>query len=163
MAGFVMLTALAHVRADGSFVGMVNGFRYHITPGDRFWNAAQDMHAANPAPDEPVPEPPTEAELLAEERAGMRLTRLQFGLQSLAAGLMTAAEAEGFLGPRTVPQVGEDALLRIEDAALRVVARMRLVGFERLERSDPFLVPFQAEVDWTDAQVDDFFRAGMLL
>ncbi len=158
-----MLTALVHVRADGSFVGMVNGFRYHITPGDRFWNAAQDMHAASPAPDEPVPEPPTEAELLAEERAGMRLTRLQFGLQSLIDGVMTAAEAEGFLGPRTVPQIGEDALLLIEDAGLRVVARMRLVGFERLERLDALVSPFQRKLQWTDARVDDFFRAGMLL
>lgn len=109
------------------------------------------------------PTPLSEAELLAAERAAMVLTRLQFGLQSLADGVMTAIEAEGFLGPRTIPQIGEDALLLIADAGIRTVARMRLVGFERLERNDPFLVPFQAAVEWTDAQVDDFFRAGMAL
>lgn len=155
------LESVTYRRADGSFVAVVDGWPYHVTATDPLFAAAQEMGAE--APMEPGPVVLTDEELLAAERAQMVLTRLQFGLQSLAAGLMTAAEAEGFLGPRTVPQVGEDALLRIEDAALRVVARMRLVGFERLERSDPFLVPFQAEVGWTDAQVDDFFRAGMLL
>jgi hypothetical protein len=103
------------------------------------------------------------AELLGYERQAMVLTRLQFALQALADGVMTAAETEAFLGPRAVPQIGEDALLLIEDMGLRVVARMRLVGFERMERNDPLLVPFQAAVGWTDAEVDAFFRAGMLL
>ncbi len=106
---------------------------------------------------------PDAAQLLAAERAQMVMTRLQFALQALADGVMTAAETEAFLGPRAVPQIGEEALLLIEDAGFRVVARMRLVGFERLERNDPFLVPLQVAVRWTDAQVDDFFRAGMLL
>ncbi len=105
----------------------------------------------------------TPEQILAAERSRMVLTRLQFALQAMLSGVMTAAETEAFVGPRAVPQIGEDALLLIEDTSLRQVARVRLVGFERLERNDPFLVPFQAAVEWTDAQVDDFFRAGMLL
>lgn len=118
---------------------------------------------ANGVPQAVFPAPPTEAEALAAERSGMVLTRLQFALQAMLSGVMTAAETEAFVGPRAVPEIGEDALLLIEDIALRQVARVRLIGFERLERNDPFLVPFQAAVDWTDTQVDAFFRAGMLL
>lgn len=118
---------------------------------------------ANGVPQAVFPTPLTEAELLAAERVGMALTRLQFALQAMLSGVMTAAETEAFVGPRAVPEIGEDALLLIEDIALRQVARVRLIGFERLERNDPFLVPFQAAVQWTDLQVDDFFRAGMVL
>lgn len=130
--------------------------------------AAQNMGAeirpdVNGVPQAVFPEPPSAAELLEAERAHMTLTRLQFALQAMLSGVMTAAETEAFVGPRAVPQIGEDALLLVEDIALRQVARVRLIGFERLYRNDPFLVPFQAAVQWTDEQVDEFFRAGALL
>lgn len=164
LAGFVM--RLLFKRTDGTFVAEVNGLPYHVTPDepDAYVMAlAVAAQMGDGLSFEVQPPEPTEAELLAAERGRMVLTRLQFALQSLADGVMTAAETEAFVGPRVVPQIGEDAILMISDLALRQVARVRLIGFERLERTDPFLVPFQAAVQWTDERVDEFFRAGMLL
>jgi hypothetical protein len=106
---------------------------------------------------------PSAADLLAAERAGMVLTRLQFALQALIDEVMTAAETEAFLGPRTIPAIGETALLLIQNAGQRTIGRMRFVGFERLERTDDLVAPFQAAVNWTDERVDQFFRAAALL
>jgi hypothetical protein len=106
---------------------------------------------------------PTAAELLALERAGMVLTRLQFALRALIDEVMTAAETEAFLGPRTIPAIGEAALLLIQDAGQRTIGRMRFVGFERLERTDDLVAPFQAAVNWTPERVDEFFSAAALL
>lgn len=117
----------------------------------------------NGVPQAVFPTPPTEAEILAAERAGMSLTRLQFALQALAAGVMTAVEAEGFVGPRTIPALGEAALALIEDAPLQAIARIRFAGAQTIERNDPFVPLLKAAAEWTDEQVDDFFRAGALL
>jgi hypothetical protein len=52
----MILTSVTYRRADGSFVGVVNGYPYHITASDPLYAAAQSAGAA--APFEPAPEAP---------------------------------------------------------------------------------------------------------
>jgi hypothetical protein len=152
-------------RPDGSFVALVEGFPYHVIPSDPLWPLA--VEAADALGDdlllEPEPEQPTAEEALAAWRARAVLTRIQFALQAVADGKMTAAEAEAWVGSGTIPALGETALLLIADTALRTAARIRFAGAVFIARNDPFLPALQAAAEWTDAQVDDFFIAGAVL
>jgi hypothetical protein len=50
------LTSVTYKRPDGTFIGVVNGYPYHITQSDPLYAAAQSAGAA--APFEPAPQAP---------------------------------------------------------------------------------------------------------
>ena len=147
---------------EGSFVAIVGGFPYHVLPGDPLWPEALAAAAelGHLLPFEPLPPVRTTEELLAEWRAGAVLTRLQFALQAVHEGKITAAEAEAWCGAGAIPALGQAALDLIEDPVARVEARIRFAGAWFVRRLDPFLPAIQAAAEWTDEQVDDFFRDG---
>lgn len=136
---------------------------YHADLIEAQAQGAEIVPDADGVPQAVFADPPTEAEILAAERAAMVLSRLQFALQALAAGKMTAGEAEAFVGPRTIPALGEAALALIADPQVRAVARIRFAGAQVIERADPLVPLLQVAADWTDAQVDQFFRDGAVL
>lgn len=91
------------------------------------------------------------------------LTRLQFALACLGAGIITAGEAEEFASGGALPQVALDALTSITDVTTRTVARIRFRSADRIDRTNEFIPVLQASLGLTDAQVDDLFRAGVAI
>jgi hypothetical protein len=105
----------------------------------------------------------TEAELLDYERQGMALTRTQFARQARISGVMTVAEALEW-GRAGVPTpMVTAALALIPAGATREDAEIAIATAQVISRLDPIMPAVQAAAEWTDAQVDAFFRAGMLL
>lgn len=107
----------------------------------------------------------TEAEIAAARRAAQGLTKLQLAImaQRPAYGFMTAAEAEAWLGPGTIPPVAQGVLNGIADAAARSEATLRFVGATSFARLDPFILLLQSELDLSDATLDAFFTEGAAL
>lgn len=91
------------------------------------------------------------------------LTRLQFALACLGAGIITPQEAEDFAAGDGLPQVALDALAGIPDVTTRTVARIRFKAADRIDRSNPFIGLLQSSLGMSDQQVDDLFRAGVAL
>lgn len=91
------------------------------------------------------------------------LTRLQFALACLGAGIITASEAEEFASGGVLPQVALDALASIPDETTRTVARIRFRSADRIDRTNEFIPVLQASLGMTEAQVDDLFRAGVAI
>lgn len=90
-----------------------------------------------------MPTPPTEAELLAAERALMKVSRFQARAALTDAGLLSAVEAA------------------VADAAPLV----QLAWAEAVEwrRMSPTIVAIGAALDLTETQLDDLFRAAALI
>jgi hypothetical protein len=158
-----VLTSIARRRADGSYIGIVNGREYHVIEAEWAdqWPAIQAMGAA--APLEPVPDPPTAAELLAAERAQMIVTRLQFARQSALAGMMTAAEARAWAGAGTDTAMGTAALALVPEGTARDQASIVFAAATTIDRNNALMPALQAVAGLTDEQTDDFFRAAALL
>jgi hypothetical protein len=152
-------------RADGSLVAEVNGMPYHVTADDALYPAAQAIAAGmgDALNFEPQPVPPTEAELLAAERARMVLTRLQFARQATLAGMMTAAEARAWAGAGTDTAMGTAALALVPEGTQRDQAAIVFAAATTIDRNNPLMPALQAVAGLTDEQTDEFFRAGMLL
>lgn len=148
-------------RSDGSFVALVGGLPYHVTREDPLFRAAQ-IAGAN-APLEAEPAAPTDAEILAAWREQTEITDIQFAKASLAAGLMTATEAEEWVANGALPAVATTALNAISDVNARAVARIEFRGARIIGRNNPFIPVLQAALSMTDEQVDDLFRAGLAL
>ena len=55
----VILTEVICRRADGTFLGLVDGKSYHIIPGEQFWEQATAMGADAPLETLPPPPEPT--------------------------------------------------------------------------------------------------------
>lgn len=108
-------------------------------------------------------EEPTAAELLAAERARMVLTRAQFARQAALAGKMTTAEALAWAGAGTATTLGTAALELVPEGTSRDQASIAFAGAQIIERNNSFIPAVQTVAEWTDEQVDEFFRAGMLL
>lgn len=106
---------------------------------------------------------PTAADLLAAERAGMVLTRLQFARQATLAGVMTAAEARAWAGAGTDTAMGTAALLLVPEGTARDQASIVFAGATTIDRNNALMPALQTVAGLTDEQVDEFFRAGMLL
>lgn len=108
-------------------------------------------------------EEPSAADLLAAERAGMVLTRLQFARQATLAGMMTAAEARAWAGAGTDTAMGTAALLLVPEGTARDQASIVFAGATTIDRNNALMPALQTVAGLTDEQVDEFFRAGMLL
>lgn len=114
------------------------------------------------------PEPPAEPtpeELLQIWRQQTSLTDIQFALVLTLNGLMTAVEAEAWVGSGTIPPLALNAINSIEDPAVRLMARIRFAGARTIERLDPFIPLLAASVTppLTDEQIDGLFQQGLTL
>lgn len=87
--------------------------------------------------------PPSAAELLAAERARMVCSRFQAKAALAAAGLLSAAEA-------AVAQADPIAQLAWAEAV-------------EFRRSSPTIVALGAAIGLTETQIDDLFRAAMVI
>lgn len=105
----------------------------------------------------------TPEQTLAAERAGMFLTRVQFARQAALAGMMTTPEALAWAGAGTATALGTAALELVPEGIQRDQASIAFAGAQTIERNNAFIPAVQAVAGLTDEQVDDFFRAGMLL
>ena len=73
----VMLEKLIFRRPDDTFVALINGYPYHVIPGDPYWNIAREkaLELGTSLPFEPPPPPyvppppPTKAELMVQLQA----------------------------------------------------------------------------------------------
>jgi len=74
-------------RADGTFVGDVNGMPYHIIPGDQYWDETQEEASLRALPSEPVfepPEPPPPQPVVQPTRAELMARLEQIAAQIVA-------------------------------------------------------------------------------
>lgn len=99
-----------------------------------------EIDASGNAAEYVVPTPPTQADTLAAERAGMVVSRFQAKAALSAAGLLTDAETA---------VVGADALTQL--------AWAEAVEFRR---NSPAIATLSAALSLTDTAVDDLFRAA---
>ncbi len=140
-------------RADGTFVGIVNGLPYHVIEGDPLFNEYAAAAASAPL------EEATPALTAEQLRAGMVLTDIQFAIACAGAGLMTAQEAEDWVGSGALPAAAEAALQAIPEAQ-RAAARIRFRGARTIARLDPFIAVMKSALQLSDAAVDAIFEAG---
>lgn len=153
------ITSVTYRREDGTFVAVVNGLPYHVTPESEYWAAAQELGAH--APMEPAPSFPQPT--LAEQRARWSMTDIQFAITASdpAFAFMTDQEAQDWAGAGVIPAIGVAALATIADATARREATIRFRGARTFARLDPFMALLQSFLGLTDEQVDAFFLFGM--
>ncbi len=147
------LASLIYIRPDGTFVGLMSdGGPYHVIPSERYWTQAQAMHAASPAPPEPVPDPPTAAELLAAERAGMNpfYTAFRFAMKQ------TPATGYAHLLDRVTQTV---AAARAQDPFSDLVIWVDSVT--QIVRTHEDMTDFAVLFDLTPEGLDDLCRLAL--
>lgn len=105
---------------------------------------------------------PSDAEKLEREREQMSLSDIQFSIAAVAAGFLTAEEAEGWVARGDIPTVALAAIAALPEE-VRPVARIRFAGARTLARNDPFVGLVAQVLQMTPEQVDDFFRLGATL
>lgn len=125
-------------RKDGSFVGLVGGYPYHITSDDPLFPEAQ--RDGVDAPFEPVAPEPTEAEKLAAWRETAKVSRFQARAALFAAGKLAAVEA-------VVAATGGLAAIAWADAS-------------EFRRNSPTIAALAAGAGLTDADLDALFIAA---
>lgn len=143
-------------RPDGSFVMLVNGLPFHVTSDHPLF--AANVGAAQSAPLEPGAVAPS----IEAQRAAMILTDIQFAIACVGAGLMTAQEAEDWVGAGVLPAAAETAIAALPEAQ-RAAARIRFRGARTIARLDPFISVVQAVLSLTPEQIDNIFEAGAAL
>jgi hypothetical protein len=92
-------------------------------------------------------------------RVQMVLTDIQFAIACVGAGLMTAQEAEDWVGSGALPVAAEAAILSLPEE-FRAPARIRFRGARTIARLDPFIASIQATLELSDEAVDALFDAG---
>lgn len=125
-------------RPDGSFVAIVNGLPYHVTPDDPLFTDAQASGAD--APFEPIAPEPTEAENLAAWRETAKVSRFQARAALFAAGKLDAVDA-------AVAAAGGLAAIAWADAS-------------EFRRTSPTIAALAAGAGLTDADLDALFIAA---
>lgn len=149
-----MIESLTFRRADGSFVGVVNGMPYHITDTDPLWDAAQEIadelgDALPLEPPPPAPPPSIPADV----------SFWRFMLAAWQAGFITETQALAAVRDRTMPPAFADALANLP-AADQAVATLKFAGITRMVRADPlFNLIVSAEIA-TNEQIDALFVAA---
>lgn len=154
------ITSVTYRREDGTFVAVVNGLPYHVTPDSEYWAAAQELGANAPMEPPLIFPHPT----LAEQRARWSMTDIQFAIAASSApfNLLTDQEAQDWAGAGVIPAIGVAALATISDENARREATIRFRGARTFARLDPFIVGvLQPFIGMTDEQVDAFFALGM--
>jgi len=129
---------ITYKRADGTFVAVVNGNPYHVISSDPLFAEAQ-IAGAN-APMEPQPVPPTPAEALADERAGMIVSRFQAKAALMQAGLLPSVD--------------------VAIAAADGLTQLAWAEVTELRRNSPMIAALATALGLTDTAVDDLFRAA---
>lgn len=89
-------------------------------------------------------------------RATASLSRTDFALVALGAGLVTAEEAEAWATGRELPSAVAEALESLPEA-VRVPARIRALASTTVERAHPLIGVIASHLGLTDAQVDALF------
>lgn len=93
----------------------------------------------------------------AARRARVSVSRTQFAVAAVQSGLVTAAEAEAWVGAGTLPAIAVAAIDTIADADARAEARIRVAGGQVVARNDPFIALLAAALALTAADVDALF------
>ncbi|MCR9140408.1 MAG: hypothetical protein NXI27_30925 [Alphaproteobacteria bacterium] len=118
-----------------------------------------EIHAAalaqGPAKYTPPPEP-TPAELLAGERAQMRLSFSQLLIGLVARGWITEAEGEAWLAGQ-LPQAVTDLISALPEQQ-RFAARARALRPAHIRRLDPLVIALAEAEGRTKEDLDGFFR-----
>lgn len=127
-------------RPDGSFVAIVNGLPYHVTPNDPLFGQAKDAGAD--APFEPQPPQLSPSELLSAERAAMVCSRLQ---GRLVLGEATCAAIDAIAADPLTPWA----------------MRQTIANAIEWRRTSQAMTELGYLLGYTDAQMDELFRAAM--
>lgn len=129
-----MLASLTYRREDGTFVGVVGGYPYHVIPSDPLWPEAVAMAAEmgdalpfEPPPPEPVP-PPLPP-----------VSGRQFKAALAIAGIITEAE---MVSP-DLPAIVAPALASMTTPQ-RIIARATWANLSRVEGNEELLAVFAA-------------------
>lgn len=125
-------------RKDGSFVGLVRGYPYHITSDDPLFAEAQRDGIDTPF--EPTPPEPSEAENLAAWRETAKVSRFQARAALFAAGKLGAAE-------QAVAAIGGIAAIAWADAI-------------EFHRNSPTIIALAGSIGLTETDLDDLFTAA---
>lgn len=147
-----MLDALTYRREDGTFVGVVNGWPYHVTQEDALFAEAEAMAAemgdALPyEPPPPAPQPVTDVSFW------------QFMLAAASLNIITLAEAEAAVDTRAMPALFATTLDALPEPQ-RTMARIKWKGITRVVRGDDLFALMVAQGIATDEQIDGVFAAA---
>lgn len=135
------LSSVTYRRADGSFLGVVNGYPYHVTADDPLFARAQQIGAA--APMEPAPTRPTPEQALTAWRARAKVSAFQ---------ALAALEAAGLLASAT-------ALVEAQGGVTKL-AWDRAVEFRR---NSPTINALAGALGLSATQLDDLFIAAAVI
>lgn len=114
------------------------------------WDA---LNAAENVPDAAVPPTPVP----------QSVTDIQFALACVASGLMTAQEAEDWVGAGVLPSAVTSAISAITDQQTLAAVRIRIRGARVIERSNLVIDLLQQHLGLSAAQVDAVFVTAAAL
>ncbi|MGC4008859.1 MAG: hypothetical protein QM805_07710 [Pseudomonas sp.] len=137
--------------SEGSTVRLPDGT--HVSPAVDGWSwGSFTLEAIVVEP----PTPPTEEELLAEERAGMRLSFAQLIIGLAAMGWITQSEGDAWVSG-TLPAAVLSAISGLPEE-VRFPATIRAKRPSEIVRNDPLVAMLGATQNKTAAELDKFFR-----
>ena len=149
-----MLESLTYRREDGTFVGVVNGWPYHIIPSDPLFPEAEAMAADmggalpyEPPPPPPAPQPVTDVSFW------------QFMMAAASLEIITWAEAEAAVATRAIPALFAATLDALPEPQ-RTMARIKFMGITRVVRGDDLFALMVSEQIATAQQIDAVFAAA---
>lgn len=136
--------------AEGGWFALPDGRL--ISPAQDGWSNADgySLEAIPPAP------APTPEELLAAERAGMRLSFAQLLIGLVTEAWISEAEGETWLAG-TLP-AAVTAVIDSLPAGQRFAAKARALRPSEIVRNDPLVAAMGAAAGKTEAEIDTFFR-----
>ena len=153
-----METRNAVRNADGSVTCEVEHDLYGWIPftardGDAesqgIWDSFQGTSLPDADPD-PVPVPQS-------------VTDIQFALASVTLGLMTAQEAEDWVGAGVLPAAVNAALAGVQDPQTLAAIRIRIRGARVIERNNSVIDLLRVSLGLTEEQVDAIFVSAAAL
>lgn len=134
---------------EGGWLNLPDG--RSISPAEAGWTDGEYSLELIPPPPAPTPE-----ELLAAERAAMRLSFAQLLIGLVTEAWITEAEGDAWLSG-TLPF----AVLTVIDnlpANQRFAARARALRPSEVLRNDPLVISMGTAAGKTDTEIDTFFR-----
>ena len=108
-------------------------------------------------------DPRTEAEIAADVAAiqaqdrDVTVSRIEFGLAAVAAGIITEAECEAWVIDQTLPLNIAAAIEAIPDPAERFASRLRARSAQEIDRLSPLVEMLASVLGLTQEQVDALF------
>ena len=151
-----MMLSLKHNGTVIDTVGEGSTFRLpdgrYVSPAVAGWTDGQGYSLVAP----PLVPAPTPEELLAAERAGMRLSFAQLLIGLVTEAWITETEGEAWLAG-TLP-AAVTAVIDSLPAGQRFAAKARALRPSEVLRADPLVAAMGAAAGKTEAQIDTFFR-----